>query len=96
VADDLFDTKWFRGIVVAALLSGAGNGVVGLSRDVEDRYKGTQAASDFAKRDADIRTIRQALSRHLEHTATYSERIDSDRETLRLLESRVEGHLNAP
>ena len=41
-------------LVFVALLSGAGSGVVGLTKDTSDRYKGADAAKDFQSRDIRI------------------------------------------
>ena len=67
---------WFRYLVLAALLSGAGSGVVGLTKDTTDRYKGSDAKADFAERDAEIRDLQRQQNAHLQHSAVYSERID--------------------
>ena len=67
---------WFRYLVLAALLSGAGSGLVGLTKDTADRYKGSDAKSDFAERDEEIRDLQRQQNAHLQHSAVYSERID--------------------
>ena len=77
---DVYDTRWFRGLIVASLISGAGGGLSALSKDDSDRYKGAEARADFAIRDRrhDILTARVsqleiALSGHLQHSATYTQ-----------------------
>ena len=78
--DELFDSKWFRGLVVAALLSGAGGSISALNKDDSDRYKAAEARADFAIRDtslargaARLTALELALSTHLQHSATYTQ-----------------------
>ena len=78
--DDLFDSKWFRGLIVAALLSGAGGGITALNKDDSDRYKGAEARADFAVRDrnhdllsARVSNLEIAFSGHLQHSAQYTQ-----------------------
>jgi uncharacterized membrane-anchored protein YhcB (DUF1043 family) len=86
--DGVFDAKWFRGLVIAAVVSGAGNGALGISRDASDRYKGEQARRDFAIRDFKIDALRAELSKHLAHSAQYTEKIDEQQRKL----ERIERH----
>ena len=78
--DDVFDTKWFRGLVFAALLSGVGGGVSSLSKDDADRYRGAEARADFAIRDrrhdllsARVSHLEIDASSHLQHSAQYTQ-----------------------
>jgi len=80
--DELFDSKWFRGLVVAALFSGAGGGVSALVNqgDTSDRYRGAEARADFAVRDRQhdilasrVSNLEIAFSGHLQHSAQYTQ-----------------------
>ena len=85
--------SWFRYLVLAALLSGAGSGVVGITKDTSDRYKGSDAKEDFAHRDRDIEKLQQLMQLHLQHSATYSDRIDRYGARILELEKEVNEHL---
>lgn len=78
--DDFFTAKWFRGLVLAAILSGFGSSVSTLNKDTSDRYKGADAAKDFAIRDfqisaqgSRIQLLETQLAAHLQHSAAYTE-----------------------
>ena len=78
--DDLYDTKWFRGLILTSLLAGAGGGISSLTQDTADRYKASEARADFAVRDKSlargdgrITALEIALSSHLQHSAKYSQ-----------------------
>ena len=84
---------WFRYLVLAALLSGAGSGVVGLTKDTSDRYKGSDAKEDFAHRDREIEKLQQLIQAHLQHSAAYSDRIDRYEIRISELERQLSRHL---
>jgi hypothetical protein len=67
--NDVLDKQWFRYLVVAALLSGAGGGLSALTADTSDRYKATQAKADFALRDERITELRRSWAGHLNECA---------------------------
>ena len=78
--DDLYDTKWFRGLILTSLLAGAGGGISALTQDTADRYKASEARADFAVRDKSLARgderlskVEIALANHLQHSAKYSQ-----------------------
>jgi len=78
--NDVFNSKWFRSLVVAALLSGAGGGISALTKDDADRYRGAEARADFAVRDGQLDILASrvsnfeiAFSGHLQHSAQYTQ-----------------------
>src|SRR6056300_1575996 len=85
--------NWFRYLVLAALLSGAGSGLVGVTKDTSDRYKGSDAKEDFAHRDKEIEKLQNMMQLHLQHSATYSDRIDRYGARLTELEKEINEHL---
>jgi hypothetical protein len=87
--------NWFRYLVLGALLSGAGSGLVGITKDTSDRYKGSDAKEDFAHRDREIEKLQQLMQLHLQHSATYSDRIDRYGVRLNELEKELNAHLRA-
>ena len=84
---------WFRYLVLAAVVSGAGSSVISLNKDTSDRYKGSDAREDFAARDRQIEAIQSVMQAHLQHSATYSDRIDRYRVRIEHLEEELEQHL---
>lgn len=58
-------SNWQLALIFSALLSGAGSGVIGLTQDTTDRYKGQDARRDFALRDERITEIRRDLEAHI-------------------------------
>ena len=95
--DDLFNTKWFRTLVISALLAGAGGGLSSFSKDTSDRYKGADAARDFRIRDTQIDAMRgritaieSLLQGHLQHSAAYTQVITENAKDIERLDRRVE------
>jgi len=61
---------WNKLFLALALLSGVSGGVIGLTRDTSDRYKGQDAAKDFELRDLkitylidEVRTLRATVQK---------------------------------
>lgn len=54
----------FRWLILGALLSSVGSGIVNLDKDTSDRYKGADAARDFALRDQRIEAVARAVEKH--------------------------------
>jgi len=81
--DDLASLSlWHKSVLVLALLSGAGNGFVGLTQDSSDRYHATTARQDLALRDSRINTLEKEVTRlrqwrdaHVRHSAEFTARI---------------------
>lgn len=80
--DNVF-SGWNRAIIVAALLSGAGNGLSFLSSDTTDRYHADTARSDFSIRDRRLTELEREQHRHGTHAAKYTQIIDDLRVRLR-------------
>ena len=87
--------NWFRYLVFAALISGAGSSIVSLDKDTSDRYRGQDAKEDFALRDRQIEALQSVMQAHLQHSATYTDRIDRYRVRIEHLESELEQHLRS-
>ena len=87
---DVLDKQWFRYLVVAALLSGAGGGLSSLTADTSDRYKATQAQADFALRDERIAGIKREWQGHLNECA--KDHADFE-QRLRRLERQLHSHV---
>ena len=81
-------SSWTRYIVIAALLSGAGNGASFLTTDTSDRYHADTARADFSYRDSRLRELERMQHEHTEHAAKYTQIIDD-------LRRRVERHLDS-
>ena len=100
-ADDLANTPgWFRALLAAALLGGAGSGYMGLTQ-TDDRYRGSDAKADFAERDATIVRIEQRvyrietqLAQHLQHSAKYTEKIEADQRQMSELQAELKRHID--
>lgn len=94
--DDIFTSKWFRSLIFASVLSGLGSSVTTLNKDTSDRYKGADAARDFAFRDARLDALDRGLSAcqsnqaaHLQHSATYTQVIIQNQKDLDRIAVRV-------
>lgn len=100
-ADDLADTPvWFRALLAAALLGGAGSGFMGLTQ-TDDRYRGSDAQADFAERDAAISRLDQRiyrletrLAQHLQHSAKYTEKIEADQQQMTEIKRELDRHIS--
>ena len=78
-------TNWHRILLISALLSGAGSSILGITKDTSDRYKGMDAARDFALRDERLTELR----RDFEETQRRSvKHFDDIERRLRELEKR--------
>lgn len=79
----------FRWIIIGALISGIASGAINLGKDTSDRYKGADAARDFALRDQRIEQISRTIDRH----DAESEKSHADFETrLRRIEREIADH----
>ena len=99
VEDDFFNSKFFRGLVLAALLSGVGGGLGSLTKDTSDRFKGADFRREIATRDATIYELRKELSQlervyydHQQHSAKYTQIIIQVSEELEELKEEVHAH----
>ena len=63
-------------LVIAALFSGIGSSISGLTADTSDRYYASDAAKDFSRRDREFTELRHKIEEHLQHSAKYTEKID--------------------
>lgn len=87
-------------ILVSALLSGIGSGINGITQDVSDRFKGDDFIREIAVRDAkiafieaEIKTFRKEQATHFQHSATYTERIDTDRGKIKENKQLINKHI---
>ena len=88
--DYLTNSGWFRYLVIAALLSGAGGGVLNLASDTSDRYHKTEAIADQTRIRSELAALAvnverlekrmdnndQYIREHLEHSAKYTAMIE--------------------
>lgn len=84
--DVLLDNKYFRGLVIAALLSGSAGGLGSLTKDTSDRFKGADFRREITIRDTRIAELTRKQREHERHSAIYTERIKElikDHEELR-------------
>ena len=95
--DDLFNTKWFRTLIISALLAGAGGGLSSFSKDTSDRYKGADADRDFRLRDTQIDAMRgritaieSLLQGHLQHSAAYTQVITENAKDIERIERKLD------
>ena len=84
---------WFRYLVIAALLSGAGGGIASLGKDTSDRYKGSDAKADFEVRDRQLEALQKLMYEHLQHSSRYTDRIERYGQRIEHLETELEQHL---
>ena len=82
-------SDWKLVLVLAALISSAGSGVMGLTQDTSDRYHGADAIRDLALRDERIAEIRRDFEKHVGSCGSEHKDFES---RLRALERHV--HLN--
>lgn len=104
--DVLLDSKWFRGLVIAALLSGTGGGIGTLTK-TDDRFRGADFTREIAVRDSEISELKRRLGikdrriislevwrrEHAKHSATWTQVIKADDGKLEDLEEEFRGHL---
>ena len=85
-------------LLVLALGSGVGSGLLGLSQDTSDRYHASRAERDFKMRDERIQRLESELAAHLEHAAKYTQVIiqiqHENRELKRKFEDHIRQHLD--
>lgn len=87
----LLNSKWGGPIVVAALLSGVGNGAADLLfRDTSDRIHRTTVV-EWREQDRErVEDLRDELHDHLLHSAVYTSYIDELRATIQRYEERID------